>query len=286
MKKYIGLILLGLCIFLSAQPIRRLNDPSIVAQHKRMVFERWGDWRPYPKYKKALGVFWETQTNFNAAAVWGYKLYGIRLPEAISPSRNRRYREGKDIRPLKADGEETKRLLKAEAMRREAEKIKISVDSIHLRTRADLAHITHFTVGADPLWLLYYKRMLKPLKEFPDNPQSNTDWGITDPNRYEHMKRTGAIEDLQEKLDLLKNKYKISRSVDMPRGKRFLMYHEILLGWRNFKQKLKQYDKRDQLYIEYEDAWKRIKNTKSEIYQHKTDKEIVQGIMEKYRHKF
>ncbi|MRJ09268.1 hypothetical protein EDL99_10410 [Ornithobacterium rhinotracheale] len=120
MKKYIGLILLGLCIFLSAQPIRRLNDPSIVAQHKRMVFERWGDWRPYPKY--FLGI----QTNVNYATVWGM----------WAPSRNRRYKNGKDIRPLKVGGEETLRLLKAEVMKKEAEKIKISVDSIHLRTRS------------------------------------------------------------------------------------------------------------------------------------------------------
>ncbi|WP_435523426.1 hypothetical protein [Chryseobacterium indoltheticum] len=30
--------------------VKRLNDPAIVAQHKRMTFESWGDWRPYPKY--------------------------------------------------------------------------------------------------------------------------------------------------------------------------------------------------------------------------------------------
>ena len=44
--------------------VKRLNDPSIVAQHKRMVFQSWGDWRPYPKY--LLGI----QTNFAYATVW------------------------------------------------------------------------------------------------------------------------------------------------------------------------------------------------------------------------
>lgn len=29
---------------------KKLNDPSIVAQSKRQVYESWGDWRPYPKY--------------------------------------------------------------------------------------------------------------------------------------------------------------------------------------------------------------------------------------------
>ena len=55
-----------------------LNDPSIVAQHKRMVFESWGDWRPYPKY--LLGI----QTNFAYATVWGM----------WAPSRNRQYKNG------------------------------------------------------------------------------------------------------------------------------------------------------------------------------------------------
>ncbi|MGQ2118482.1 hypothetical protein [Ornithobacterium rhinotracheale] len=271
MKKYIVLILLGVCFFLSAQPIRRLNDPSIVAQHKRMVFERWGDWRPYPKY-----TLFHIQTNLNYATVWGM----------WAPSRNRKYKNGKDIRPLKVDGAETQRLLKAEAMKKEAEKIKVSVDSIHLRTRADFAHITHMTVGADPLWLLYYKRMLKPLKEFPENPQSNTDWGITNINRFELMKGNGELDKLQKSLDLLKDKYEKSRKLDMPRGKRFLMYHETLIGWRAFKRKLKEYDERNKLYIEYENAGKLIKEVKSTFTTHRSDKEIVESIMQKYKHQF
>jgi hypothetical protein len=56
--KLIRLHLLLVVTAVSAQlSVKRLNDPAIVAQHKRMVFESWGDWRPYPKY--FLGV----QTN-------------------------------------------------------------------------------------------------------------------------------------------------------------------------------------------------------------------------------
>ena len=63
--------------------VKRLNDPSIVAQHKRMVFQSWGDWRPYPKY--FLGV----QTNFAYATIWGM----------WAPKINRDYKDGEDIRP-------------------------------------------------------------------------------------------------------------------------------------------------------------------------------------------
>jgi hypothetical protein len=45
--KFFLLLFIAPCIWTKC---KRLNDPSIVAQHKRMTFESWGDWRPYPKY--------------------------------------------------------------------------------------------------------------------------------------------------------------------------------------------------------------------------------------------
>ena len=44
MKKN-NLILLTLLMswFVNGQSVKKLNDPSIVAQHKRMTFESWGD---------------------------------------------------------------------------------------------------------------------------------------------------------------------------------------------------------------------------------------------------
>ena len=62
-KKGKFFLLLFIATSAFGQSIKRLNDPSIVAQHKRMTFESWGDWRPYPKY--FLGI----QTNFAYATV-------------------------------------------------------------------------------------------------------------------------------------------------------------------------------------------------------------------------
>ena len=93
--------------------VKRLNDPSIVAQHKRMTFERWGDWRPYPKY--FLGI----QTNFAYATVWGM----------WAPSRNRDYKDGPDIRPLKPTGEQNLRFAQLKFQEEEAKKIKRSFNS-------------------------------------------------------------------------------------------------------------------------------------------------------------
>jgi len=34
------------------QGIMQINDPHIRAQQERMVFKNWGNFMPYPKYKK------------------------------------------------------------------------------------------------------------------------------------------------------------------------------------------------------------------------------------------
>ena len=194
--------------------VKRLNDPSIVAHNKRMVFESWGDFRPYPKY--TLGV----QTNFAYATVWGW----------LSPAKNRDYKDGADIRPLKPTGLEVQRLVELEFQRKEAEKIKIQVDTLYTRNVQDLAHWSSATVSADPLWLLYYHRMLNPLNSFPVNPQNYIQWQLKDDKTYQNMLTNGGIAHLEKELALLKDKYKNSRTLDMPRGKRFLMYHETLIG--------------------------------------------------------
>ena len=249
----------------------KLNDPSIVAQHKRQVYESWGDFRPYPKY--VLGI----QTNFAYATIWGW----------LSPSINQDYKDGADIRPLKPTGLEVQRLAEVEVQRKEAEKIKIEVDTIYKRNLQDLAHWTSATVDADPLWLLYYKRMLTPLKNFPDNPQSYNDWLIKDNETYQLMITTGTIKRLQEQLDLLKDKYKISRTVDMPRGKRFLLYHETLIGWRKFMSELKRNSQQSTLALDYKKIIDGFSNKKNEISaKSRTDKEIVQNIMIEYKHQF
>ncbi|MDV3896591.1 hypothetical protein CMT52_19070 [Elizabethkingia anophelis] len=259
-----------LCLAPALPAQNRLNDEAIVSQHKRQVFESWGDWRPYGKY--FLGV----QTNFAYSTVWGM----------LSPSRNRDYKDGEDIRPLKANGIEVQRLAQVELQRQEAEKIKINVDTLYKRNMQDLAHWTSLTVDADPLWLLYYKRMLSPLNNFPDNPQNYTDWRLKDDESYQTLLSIGVIKRLQENLDLLKDKYKISRTVDMPRGKRFLMYHETLIGWRKFLYELNGFNNKTNLVLDYKKMLDKFRNTNKEIALHRDDKEIVASVMQDFKHRF
>lgn len=269
MIKKINILLSALCLSISTgyNAQKKLNDPSIVAQGKRQVFERWGDWRPYPKY--VLGI----QTNFAYSTVWGM----------LSPRRNKRYKNGEDIRPLKANGIEVQRLGSVELQRKETERIKVEVDTLYKRNVQDFAHWTPTTAGADPLWLLYYKRMLRPLQEFPDKPQNFRQWGIKDDETYQMMLKTGTIESFQRDLDVLKDKYKQSRELAMPRGKRFLMYHECLLEWRRFKSQIADYSQKTNLLLDWRNTINRVKNTKAKTK--KSDLEIMQEAINEYNNK-
>jgi len=251
--------------------VKRLNDPAIVAQHKRMTFESWGDWRPYPKY--FLGI----QTNFAYATVWGM----------WAPKINRDYKDGDDIRPLKPTGEQNLRLVQLKFQEEEAKKIKSASDTIYKRSVQDFAHWTSATVDADPLWLLYYKRMLKPITEFPDTPQNFTEWRLKDHQTYETLSTTGTLKRLQEELDLIKDKYSMSRSMDMPRGKRFIMNHETLIRWRKFVQELKKHSDKTTLLLDYKNILKNhLRTTLPTQSTSSSDKQIVQDVMQKYKHKY
>lgn len=251
--------------------VKRLNDPSIVAQHKRMTFESWGDWRPYPKY--LLGI----QTNFAYATVWGM----------WAPSINRDYKDGDDIRPLKPTGEQNLRYAQLKLEEEEAKKIKAASDTIYKRSVQDFAHWTSATVDADPLWLLYYKRMLKPITEFPDTPQSFIEWRLKDQQTYETLNTTGTLKRLQEELDMIKEKYSMSRSMDMPRGKRFIMYHETLTRWRRFVQELRKYNNKTTLLLDYKNILKNHLSTALPSgWTPASDKQIVQNTMQQYKHRY
>lgn len=273
MKKYRNIIALSLVLLGisgNSQTVKRLNDEAIVSQHKRQVFERWGDWRPYGKY--FLGV----QTNFAYATIWGW----------LSPSINQKYKNGADIRPLKLGGIEMQRYAVVEHQRKQAEKIKVEVDTIHKRNMQDFAHWTSTTVSADPLWLLYYKRMLAPLERFPEEPQNYLEWGFKKNETYETLKSVGAIESLQEQLNVLKDKYKQSRTMDMPRGKRFIMYHETLIGWRALQQRISSFNHQGTLLLDYKDMMDKFKRNKNKLPSSKTDMEIIEEVMETYKNRF
>jgi hypothetical protein len=59
--------------------------------------------------------------------------------------------------------------------------------------------------------------MLKPLHLFAEDPQNYFEWQLKDDKTYQNMLANGGIVHLKKELDLLKDKYKNSRTLDMPR---------------------------------------------------------------------
>ena len=236
-----------------------------------MVFQSWGDWRPYPKY--FLGI----QTNFAYATVWGM----------WAPSINRDYKNSEDIRPLKPTGVQNQRFAQVKIEEEEAKKIKAASDTIYKRSVQDFAHWTSATVDADPLWLLYYKRMLKPITQFPDTPQNFIEWRLKDQQTYDMLNTTGTLKRMQEELDMIKEKYSMSRSMDMPRGKRFIMYHETLIRWRKLVQELRKYNNKTTLLLDYKNI---LKNHSPyalpQAWTPASDKQIIHNTMQQYKHRF
>ncbi len=232
MKIKITFILLFISFCGFSQTYKILNDRAIVGQHERMVYQKWGDWYPKPKYRNFLGIV--VQTNFPAHAVWGYDLWGV--PNFITPRRNKEYKRGSDIRPLKLTGLQNQRLVEKQMQKMQTEKIEETSDNLLKKSVRDFIHWSQIAALEDPLWFLYYKRMLKPLRNMDANPNSYSDWGLPNQLIYHKLNTTGAIEHLKELLDLMKHNYEVARGVNMPRGKRILLYHKTLMDWRKFEK--------------------------------------------------
>lgn len=271
---YLTALLFIFPMIILAQRVKRIIDPALIAQEKRMVFQEWNDWKPDAK-TKILGINTGWNTNPKYTIVWGW----------TAPKRNQRYRKGEDIRPLKPTGLETQRFAKLKLMENQAENIKKSIDTIYKRSLADMAHNTHLTASADPLYLLYYRRMLEPLQKFPENPSTAIQWGIKNPAVLVQLKNTGQYKQLQEKLLLAKETYEQGRKLDMPRGKRFLMYHKALMNWREFQRMLFSAVNRNDLFLTITEELKTAKSSIKDI-PIQNDRQIVENIMRRYKHKF
>src|SRR5690606_25813235 len=132
-----------------------------------------------------------------------------------------------DRRPLSPQGEQTQRLALAAAMSITSDYYKKEADSIQLASAKELARISGAFSEAGPLYLLYYKKELKPL----ENPGEEAfDDVPTDVQAY--VEETGALDWYQEEMERLAERYELSKKLDMERGQRILMYHRILQDMR------------------------------------------------------
>src|SRR5699024_627985 len=200
---------------------KQIRDKASEAQEKRQVYKEWGDWRP--KAKRVLGV----PTNPAYWTVWSWT------------QKNNRYRRGKDIRPLKSDGEENQRNLLNMQLKNTAKKLREETDKQKELNLKEYAHITSLTSQGDPLYLLYYKKRLKNLIEI----RAYLPFLLEYFSRFENFSNAQqqTIEDMYDEFQVLQDKLEVSHSSDMDRGKRFLNYHEIMLDLRKLERKMGSY---------------------------------------------
>lgn len=223
MKKIIFFMSILFYFHSYSQSVKRLKDLSIVAQEKRQVFYEWGDWRPKPKY--FLGI----QTNFAYGQVWGM----------WAPSRNRSYKSGSDIRPLGPTGKQVQRSIQIDMMEDRTDKLLNHTNSWKEQENNEFLNYTNLTTISDPLYLVYYKPNLNSLEAFNVNSPFYVDWGFSKQKPFNEAQQYGMIAHYRDMILELKDKYRIAKNVDVSRGKRLLMYHDVFLQWRKMKQRLK-----------------------------------------------
>ncbi len=291
MKKYFAFVIIGIMPFqlVKSQWVNymKLKDQSITNHYKRMVFEKWAEFYPKPVYRKLL--LWEVNTSFNASMVWGDNFYGLPISTITDATtltntkRNRLYRDGEDIRPLKPNGKQSIRVIERQQQKELADKIKKEVEVIRDKAIRDFAHQNPLLSKVDPMWLLYYKLKLKSLSKCDEDDP--TTWGFKSIKNYNKIKEKGIIPSLKEKITLIKYNLKTAQTSMMPRGKRMLMYHKCLVDWKQFQKLIHISDYSAGVSIDIE--------KKQETYRQSTiinsqnrDVYLVKSVMSKYKNKY
>lgn len=255
----------------NAQTVKSLKDSHIVGQEKRQVFQQWGDWRP--KKEEVLGV----NINPHYTLVWGW----------AAPSVNRDYRFGKDIRPLSPTGLQNQRLVTTKLQEEETNKIEKEVTKTEEATFEEYMHITSLNTELDPLYILYYKKMLEELSGRSLVPvgTNRAKFFVKKLGMKEHTiqanQQYGLIDKLAVDIELLFDKYKFAKTSDMPRGKRIIMYHECLIELRKKKQYIKYLERQTKLRMETIAKLKAFEGFKKNgtISKERTDAEIFMKVL-------
>lgn len=189
-----------------------INDKAIVAQQERMVFKDWDEDKFYPKPNRFLGI----PTNPLWYSTW-----------ALHPN----YPDV-DKRPLSPTGNQTQRLGLAAAMQISSDYHKQHSDTVKNLANAEIARISGALSATDPLYQLYYKRELRPLED----PASAAFQGVS-PEVVEYMTDHGSYQWYLNNMSSLSERYEFSKTLDMERGQRILMYHRIMLEMRDVLRK-------------------------------------------------
>jgi len=212
----------------SAQRI--IKDPHITAQEERMVFKRWGNFMPYPTYKKTWTPFgWiktGIQTNWHYTMTWGN---GAWLSGKGGKSKYQGYLNGPDMRPLGPIGPQTQRMALNTILQETSSAHKKHSDSLRNAALSEYANNSGLLSGIDPLWLLYYRRELRKLIDYSQGSAAD---GLSEREK-QYLSETGVTDWFDDEMMRMQERLDAAHGADMDRGGRVLAYHRILKEYRN-----------------------------------------------------
>lgn len=206
MKTLILMILGPLLVFRAcAQQI--INDEAVRYQAERMVYKQWDQNKFLPKkgFLSLNPYYWLT---------WGL----------FEPSYHK-----KDLRPLSALGPQTQRLALVGTMNSVDNSYKLHSDTVRNTALTAIAEQSGLVSGADPLWLLYYSKTLKPVTDFNDAALL-----ASLPNNVRSaVVREGIYDWYRQEMAMLKERVNGARNADMDRGSRIMAFYRYLKEYRS-----------------------------------------------------
>lgn len=186
---------------LSSFAQRAIEDKAIRYQQERMVFKQWdrGKFEPGSGWLGINPYYWLT---------WGLH---PNYPDT-------------DRRPLSAWGPQTQRLGMVGVMNSTSGAYKLEADTLRSTSVLEIANQSGVLSSADPLWLLYYSKELKPVLEY-----NSAAILAAIPAAVRGKVISGGVFDwYKNELELLKERINGARSENMDRSSRILAYHRLL----------------------------------------------------------
>jgi len=182
-----------------------IEDKAMRYQQERMVFKHWdrGKFEPTSGWLGINPYYWLT---------WG-----------LHPNY-----PNTDRRPLSAWGPQTQRLGLVGAMNSTSNAYKLEADTLRNTSLLEITNYSGAVSAADPLWILYYSKELKPVLEFSDG----SILGPLPAAVRSKVISEGTYNWFKNELTVLKERINGAKTSNMDRGSRILAYHRMLQEYR------------------------------------------------------
>jgi hypothetical protein len=207
MRRFIT-VLMVVCNLPFVKAQLAIEDKAIRYQQERMVFKQWdrGKFEPGSGWLGINPYYWLT---------WG-----------LHPNYPKT-----DRRPLSPWGPQTQRLGLVGLMNSTSNSYKLEADTLGSTALLEIAGFSGLVAAADPLWLLYYSKELRPVLEYsPAALLSPLPLAIRNKVIAE-----GLYNWYVDELELLKERVNGARTANMDRGSRILAYHRLLQEYRQLE---------------------------------------------------